>query len=212
MSYFNIHSEPLSFVRFLLGTIFAEPDVIGYDPTIWISPNGSMSVTVKNMYTIMETLYFTGMLRGRATICWHGERNGREYAIKDSWPDSSRTISETWFLEVAAENGIVGVPMVEECIDLAVNGVKDMTDSRWAMFSRDAGGAAGKKVRKWLGKGAGTIGNGVKHGKDNQRSKIKWTRYFSNSKTESIEGLCSPPSLCRWLTSHQNGNYCLSRV
>ena len=84
---FDIHEELLQFLRFLVGLMFTSSDLISYDPTIQTSPGHSMTVTVDNTYTIKDTLSASAMICGRATICWCAERDGREYAIKDSWID-----------------------------------------------------------------------------------------------------------------------------
>ena len=134
---FDIHKEPLQFLRFLTGIAFVDSDLIGYDPTIRILPGRPVTVTVENTYTIKETLYTSGMIRGRATICWRAERDGHEYAIKDSWVDNSWETTEIDFLKKAEEYGIEGVPCVVESKDLMVRGLKDTTDSHRPMFSRD---------------------------------------------------------------------------
>jgi hypothetical protein len=134
---FDIHERPLQFLRFLAGIVFTDSDLIGYDPTIQTLPDRCMTVTVENTYTIKETLCASGMIRGRATICWRAERDGRDYAIKDSWIESGQDTTEVEFLKVAEECGIEGVPRVVESKDLMVCGVKDTTDSHHPMFSRD---------------------------------------------------------------------------
>jgi hypothetical protein len=133
---FDIHKRPLQFLRFLAGFTFTDSDLIGYDPTIQTSPDGPMTVIVENTYVIKETLYASGMIRGRATICWRAERDGCDYAIKDSWVDSDRETTEIQFLKKAEECGIEGVPRVVESKDLMVHGVTDTTDSHRPMFSR----------------------------------------------------------------------------
>ena len=133
----DIHQRPLQFLRFLAGIVFTDSDLIGYDPTIHFLPDGSMTVTVENTYAIKETLCASGMIRGRATICWRTERDGCYYAIKDSWVDSGRDTTEIQFLEKAEKCGIEGVPCVVELKDMMVRGVKDTTDSHRLMFSRD---------------------------------------------------------------------------
>jgi hypothetical protein len=88
-----------------------------------------MTVTVKNMYIIKETLCASRMIHGRATICWHTKHNGCDYAIKDSWVDSGWGTTEIEFLKKAEECGIEGVPRVVESKDMMVHRVKDTTDS-----------------------------------------------------------------------------------
>jgi len=134
---FDIHKHPLQFLRFLAGIVFTDSDLIGYDPTIQTSPDGSMTVTVENMYVVKETLCASGMIRGRATICWRAERDDCDYAIKDSWVDSGRDTTEIQFLKKAEQCGIEGVPRVVESKDLMVRGVNDTTDSHRPTFSRD---------------------------------------------------------------------------
>lgn len=81
---FDIHKCLLQFLWFLAGIMFTDSDLIGYDPTIQISSDGSMTIIVENMYATKETLCASGMIHGRATICWHTECNGCDYTIKES--------------------------------------------------------------------------------------------------------------------------------
>jgi hypothetical protein len=133
---FDIHKCLLQFLRFLAGFTFTDSDLIGYDPTIQTSPDGPMTVTIENTYTIKETLYASGIIHGRATICWHAERDGSDYAIKDSWVDSDQETTEIQFLKKAEECRIEGVPCVVESKDLMVRRVGDTTNSCRLMFSR----------------------------------------------------------------------------
>ena len=126
---FDIHEEPLQFLRFLVGLTFTSSDLIGYDPTIRTSPGRSMTVTVDNTYTIKDTLSASAMIRGRATICWRAERDGREYAIKDSWIDQDRDPTEIELLKEAEKHGVKGIPCVVESKDLMVRQELDTTDS-----------------------------------------------------------------------------------
>src|ERR1700722_17014797 len=120
----------------MVGIMLTDSDLIGYDPTIQTSPDGSTTVTVKNTYAIKETLCASGMICGRATICWRAECDGHDYAIKDSWVDSDWDPTEIQFLKIAEECGIEGVPRLVESKDLMVRGVNDTTNSHRLMFSR----------------------------------------------------------------------------
>ena len=133
---FDIHKHPLQFLRFMVGIMFTDSDLIGYDPTIQTSPDGSTTVTIKNMYAIKETLCASRMIRGRATICWRAECDGCDYTIKDSWVDGDRDPTKIQFLKIVEECRIEGVPRLVESKDLMVCGVNNTTDSHRPMFSR----------------------------------------------------------------------------
>ena len=96
---------------------------------IQTSPGRSMTITVDNIYTIKDTLSSSAMIHGRATICWHAECDGHEYAIKDSWIDQDRDPTEIELLKEAEKYGVKGIPCVVESKDLMVRQELDTNDS-----------------------------------------------------------------------------------
>lgn len=134
----DINKDPLGFLQLMVGFMFSDLSRLGYDQSITSHQNGHREVIVRNPYVIVKTLFSSGGLRGRGTICWHGWRNGNHYAIKDSWPNASRLHFESKFLEKADGCGIKGVPRVVEKTHVLVNGLRDATDrQRQTLGKRD---------------------------------------------------------------------------
>ncbi|TRM56476.1 hypothetical protein BD626DRAFT_519689 [Schizophyllum amplum] len=66
---YNIHDNPVIFVRIVMGLTLLDKSYCGKDPTI-VSRDGRRFVTVGNLeYEIVETLSITKNIRGR-TVCW----------------------------------------------------------------------------------------------------------------------------------------------
>jgi len=137
------HSEQLDvngnaekFLYVLAGLSFSSKIWLGYDPTIIDSVNGAKEVTLANTYVIQKTIFRSDVLRGRATICWHATCNGEDYAIKDSWSDTSRQLTEREILDDL--NDIDGVPKVVEEAIVQVEGGDDSMDHRRSMMANPA--------------------------------------------------------------------------
>jgi len=45
-------------------------------------------------YIVIDKIFSSDTLRGRATQCWHVQRNGVAYVIKESWIHNGSTTSE----------------------------------------------------------------------------------------------------------------------
>ena len=72
-------------------------------------------------------MFANSTIHGRGTICYHAQVDGKDYVIKDSWPNISQTMPESEFLKKAVKAGIVGVPRLTGSEDLVVDGVIDST-------------------------------------------------------------------------------------
>ena len=88
---------------------FGDPQDIGYDPTLTFSPPiprvliaakklkkpnlGTIKVN-SLIYTIVRWIFFSCLIHGRGTSCWHVRYLGKDYVIKDSWVHDSRATRE----------------------------------------------------------------------------------------------------------------------
>lgn len=102
---YNIHTDALQLVRILTALVLGDSFLMGYDPTMRRGPGGDIiSIMVDgDEYRVVKKLFSSTSLRGRATRCWHVERDGEQFVIKDSWIHEGRTSSEIDILvEIAA--------------------------------------------------------------------------------------------------------------
>ncbi|EPQ49943.1 hypothetical protein GLOTRDRAFT_134419, partial [Gloeophyllum trabeum ATCC 11539] len=105
---FHMLDDPHSFLRLVVGFMFAGRDSLGFDPSIKKLDDGSRCITINNKtYTIHERVHTPHNIRGRGTNVWRATCDGTVYAIKDCWTDETRTLTEAKLLEMA--KGVEGV-------------------------------------------------------------------------------------------------------
>ncbi|KAF6760717.1 hypothetical protein DFP72DRAFT_1062463 [Ephemerocybe angulata] len=122
--YIDIHDDPYTFVRLIVGLTACNEAVLGFDTTVqWVVDQQTgrrISGTVESYdeKTMTKTCYDLCMtsdpfirpsIRGRGTTCYHAIHPVTKQAvvIKDSWRTKSRT-PEIEFLEAAkGEDGVV---------------------------------------------------------------------------------------------------------
>jgi hypothetical protein len=107
-STFDIDTDPLQFIRLIVGLSFCSNDLLGYDPTITATPEGRFIQVKDKHYRILKTEYIADMIRGRGTVCYHAAEGDETYAIKDSWVDTGRPHMEVEFLKTASQ--VDGIP------------------------------------------------------------------------------------------------------
>jgi hypothetical protein len=90
---YNIHTDSLRLLRVLTALMFGDDYLVGYDPSMCRGPDDDIiSIRVCGVeYRVIKKLFSSSSLRGRATRCWHVEKDGQEYVIKDSWIHEGRT-------------------------------------------------------------------------------------------------------------------------
>ncbi|KAF6755199.1 hypothetical protein DFP72DRAFT_1122903 [Ephemerocybe angulata] len=109
----NIHDDPCTFVRLVLGLSSTEERVLGLDTNIqWtvksgkkvagtistLSPAGKR---VKYKLDMRDPYFATQLVRGCGTVCWSArDRSGRHILIKDAWRTDPQ-VPEYTFLERA---------------------------------------------------------------------------------------------------------------
>jgi hypothetical protein len=122
---FDINKHPLLFIRVISGLTCGSDAEIGYDLTI-NSANGHRYIRLKeDLYEIISTELISDVIRGRGTVVFRVRKDGRDYAMKDSWIDMSRETRETEILEAIKK--IPGTPICVDSEVVQVNGKPDQT-------------------------------------------------------------------------------------
>ncbi|KLO14985.1 hypothetical protein SCHPADRAFT_825534 [Schizopora paradoxa] len=123
----DIHEKASVFLHAAIGSLYAEPTVIGLDPTINTDESkGPKSILVgENWYEILDVIYVEGALRGRGTVVYQVQKDGQLYVVKDSWVDTSREDREPQILK--SLEGLDHIPEVVEDYAVLYNGVPDTT-------------------------------------------------------------------------------------
>ena len=119
---YNLHNDPLVVLRILAGFMFSNEIFIGYDPSITRDDKDNLlQITVANKeYNIVNKIFTSKKLRGRATQCWKVRREGMEFVMKDTWIQVGRQSNEIDILCHIA--GVHCVPTIIEGEDLACQG------------------------------------------------------------------------------------------
>ena len=120
-------AESTKFLHIFAGLAFEIEAHIGYD--LSIMQNGHLTTISCNgcEFVIIATIFVNSMIHGRGTICYCTWADGKDYVLKDSWPNTSWTMPEFKCLETAEKAGIVVVPRIRGREDLMVDGVMDST-------------------------------------------------------------------------------------
>ena len=118
------------FLWILASLAFSNKANISYDPSItWNGDRATISCG-GHEFVIVATMFANSKICGRGTICYHGQVDGKDYVIKDSWPNISWTMPKSEFLKKAEKAGIIGVPRLTGSEDLMADGVIDLTITR----------------------------------------------------------------------------------
>jgi Fungal protein kinase len=126
----NIDDGALNLLRIVAGLMFGSDELIGYDKSMHRGPDGSIkSITVgkEAEYTVIEPIFSSETVRGRATRCWRVRRDGKQYVLKDSWCHRNRK-SEAIILEKLVD--MEGVPHLINSDDVMAHGQIDSTAVR----------------------------------------------------------------------------------
>ncbi|KAF5327224.1 hypothetical protein D9619_005083 [Psilocybe cf. subviscida] len=125
---FSIHDDPESLVRLLIGLMMCPTNLLGLDASF--SWNGKyFLVKIKGVdYRLLECVFRSKTIRGRGTTCWRAVRDddpdGPEYAIKDTWTDTSRTTEEE-LMKIL--EGVEGIPILVAAEKLNHEDGRDVT-------------------------------------------------------------------------------------
>ncbi|KAF6760800.1 hypothetical protein DFP72DRAFT_881504 [Ephemerocybe angulata] len=109
----NIHDDPCTFVRLILGLSSQHEATLGFDTSVQWTVRGGRKVAgtistldglgkrVKYKLDMERSCIVAQAVRGRGTVCWHAkDREGKAILIKDSWRTDAQ-VPEYTFLERA---------------------------------------------------------------------------------------------------------------
>ena len=124
---FNIHSEPDTFARFVLGFLCAAPPYLGYDPSVWTGATQNLMFCRLQLH-IKFTLFISTQIHGCRMVIWLAEvgpqsdlanihqeiglKDGDPVIIKTTWVDDSSAITEGIILSLLARKGVQGAPVL----------------------------------------------------------------------------------------------------
>ena len=76
--------------------MFADEETLGYDSTMHHGEDSSIvAITVVGKeYIVIDKIFLSDTLRGRVMQCWHVQRNGVAYIIKELWIHNGCTTSK----------------------------------------------------------------------------------------------------------------------
>jgi hypothetical protein len=133
-------ADCLKFLRLMIGFCFAPKSVIGYDPTMLTNEYDKVVSIICDgkKFDVINTIFESQSLVGRATRVWEVEFEKRRYILKDAWVEVSRPMPEYTLLE--GLQGIKGVPRLFCGENVYVEGVAISTavirDGGWGDCSR----------------------------------------------------------------------------
>jgi hypothetical protein len=114
--------DSLNFLRLLIGLCFADKPTIGYDPTMLTDEWDKVVFIIceGRKFKIVNCIFESQSLVGRATRVWVVEFQNRKYILKDAWVEVSRPVPEYDIL-----NGLKGIKGISQLFcggDVCVDG------------------------------------------------------------------------------------------
>ncbi|KJA18341.1 hypothetical protein HYPSUDRAFT_205456 [Hypholoma sublateritium FD-334 SS-4] len=110
----NIHKDPKTFVKFILGASSDKPEFVGFDQSIYWK-NGERFIEMRDSETQATTTYRLEntepvfdqrAIRGRGTCCWLVKSDGVLFIIKDAWRYIKRVAEWEFLQEVDGLDGV----------------------------------------------------------------------------------------------------------
>ncbi|KJA13588.1 hypothetical protein HYPSUDRAFT_151437, partial [Hypholoma sublateritium FD-334 SS-4] len=110
----NIHEDPKTFVRFILGASSDKPEFVGFDQSIYWK-NGERFIELSDAKTGVTTTYRLvntepvfdqRAIRGRGTCCWLVDVDGVLFVLKDAWRSRKRDAEWQFLEEVDGLDGV----------------------------------------------------------------------------------------------------------
>ncbi len=138
---FNINKDPGLFLHVVVGSLYVDEN-FGLDPTVRLRGEKKEIEVDGEWYDIVKVIHIEGVLRGRATICYHVRKDEEDYVVKDCWVDRSRADKEADILKDL--QGIEHVPEVIKDVVVKIDGRSDTT----AYFRRAKGDDGTAKTYK----------------------------------------------------------------
>ncbi|KAI6009977.1 hypothetical protein BKA83DRAFT_4093586, partial [Pisolithus microcarpus] len=136
---YDIHRCPRVLLCMLAMLTLSDPEHIGYDPTLIYFPSIPRQISSRNtspgtiqvastMYNIVDRIFFSFLICGRATSCWHVRLNNEHYVVKDSWTCVNRVSREEDILRKIQD--LKGVPQLVAAWTVEIGGSDDGTHLR----------------------------------------------------------------------------------
>ncbi|KLO13796.1 hypothetical protein SCHPADRAFT_997111 [Schizopora paradoxa] len=172
-SSFDIHEDPISFLRVVVGLVYVSDEYIGFDTSVSIDKEGRGHASLNGIkYSVEDVVYTKSGVFGRGTVCFkvtRGEGQSVTYALKDAWVDVSRAQKE---VEILRELNKLNITHIPKIIDHAIVQNKGINNSTKNI--RDAVEAASKDLpRDEQPKSHKFPDSGVVKENDDQASKPK---------------------------------------
>ena len=111
----NIHNDPNTFVRFILGASSDNAEFVGFDSTIFFEDGKRyiMLPDAKNKNSMeryplknMEPVFDQRAIRGRGTCCWLVDIDGELFIVKDAWRSAEREPEWKFLQKVGGLDGV----------------------------------------------------------------------------------------------------------
>lgn len=138
----NLHKSADLFARLMYVFAFGSPATLGFDPTFVNSslspsilhrPRTDSALQISRLiyigddpYTVVQPIFISHLIRGRATSSWLVKRSRTSYVIKDYWTHTGRKVTEEHIL--GRISGMRGVPTLVKAWTVQIAGVDETTD------------------------------------------------------------------------------------
>lgn len=123
-SKYNINTNALLLLRIIVGLIYSDEEVMGYDQRVQKLGDTWFISDHDRQYMILKTIFSSETLRGRATWCWNVIRDGEQFIIKDSWCLCNRVPEQEILKDL---EDIEGITHIVAEMDTKVGGYPDST-------------------------------------------------------------------------------------
>ncbi len=114
----DIHKDPETFLRFIVGFARAEIHALGLDPTLFWKGDKQFLVAGKRHYEVLDVAYHDGVVHGPGVVCYDvRDDDGTKLVIKDYWAEVGPQRLEASLLTKieklqASESGLCGIPRI----------------------------------------------------------------------------------------------------
>lgn len=125
----NIHEDPESLLRIVVGPLFVSPIYLGYDATIITNGKYGLTKVQGIEHSVLKTAYTENSIFGKGTVVYKVRREDKNVpcALKDTWVGVTRKRGEAEILHKLHVLGITNIPEVVVHEVVHVDGRKDST-------------------------------------------------------------------------------------
>ncbi|KAF8221463.1 hypothetical protein L208DRAFT_1327867 [Tricholoma matsutake] len=116
-----------TYVRLIAGLAYGSEELLGYDLTLERDLRGNLHKLWMNneWYSVVNIIFSSDVLQGRATVCWLVMKDGKQLVVKDSWVDVQHQYKEREFLDVCTKHQIMNVTKLHCTEEMVVNDKPD---------------------------------------------------------------------------------------